>query len=97
MIYHVCTQAAWQQAQLQGFYTADSLALEGFIHCSTEAQVAGVLHRYYSGQQNLLLLHIEVSKLQHELKYELAPSINEEFPHVFGVINLDAVVEAKDI
>ncbi len=97
MIYHVTTQAAWQQAQQQGFYEAPSLAAEGFIHLSTEAQVAGVLERYYKGQTNLLLLHIDESKLLAALKYELAPSVNELFPHVFGVINLDAVTSIQEI
>jgi uncharacterized protein (DUF952 family) len=97
MIYHVTTQDAWQQALKQGFYQAPSLAAEGFIHLSTEAQVAGVLERYYKGQTNLLLLHVDESKLLAELKYELAPSVNELFPHVYGVINIDAVVKAESI
>ncbi len=95
MIYHVTTQNAWQQALQQGFYEAPSLIDEGFIHLSTEAQVAGVLERYYKGQANLVLLHIDEHKLLAELKFELAPSVNELFPHVYGSINLDAVVEAK--
>jgi uncharacterized protein (DUF952 family) len=97
MIYHVTTKAAWQQALADGFYSAPSLAIEGFIHNSTEAQVAGVLDRYYKNQTDLLLLHIDESKLTAPLKYELAPSVNEEFPHIFGPINIEAVVEAVDI
>jgi uncharacterized protein (DUF952 family) len=97
MIYHVTTQDAWEQAQQQGFYQAPSLATEGFIHLSTEAQVAGVLERYYKGQTNLLLLHIDEHKLLAELKYELAPSVNELFPHVYGVINIDAVIHLQAI
>ncbi len=97
MIYHVTTAAEWQQAQAQGFYEAPSLATEGFIHLSTAAQVAGVLERYYAGQTGLLLLHVEETKLTAPLKYELAPSVNEAFPHVFGPLNLEAVVEAKPI
>jgi uncharacterized protein (DUF952 family) len=94
MIYHVTTKAAWLQAQQQGFYEAPSLATEGFIHLSTAAQVAGVLERYYQGQTDLLLLHVDESRLTAELKYELAPSVNELFPHVYGSINLEAVINA---
>jgi uncharacterized protein (DUF952 family) len=43
------------------------------------------------------LLHVDESKLTAELKYELAASVNEEFPHLFGRLNLDAVVEVSDI
>jgi uncharacterized protein (DUF952 family) len=97
MIYHVTTKENWQNAIAKGFYEAPSLHTEGFIHNSTAAQVQGVLARYYAGQTNLVLLHIEETKLMAELKYELAPSVNEEFPHVFGVINLDAVVKVEDL
>ena len=97
MIYHVVTEANWQKAQQQGFYEADSLASEGFIHSSKAEQVAGVLERYYKGQSNLLLLHIDETKLTAPLKYELGPSVNEEFPHIFGRLNLDAVVKAENL
>ena len=97
MIYHVVTDANWQKAQQQGFYEADSLASEGFIHTSKAEQVAGVLERYYKGQSNLLLLHIDETKLTAPLKYELAPSVNEAFPHIFGRLNLDAVLKAENL
>ena len=97
MIYHVSTAEEWQTAQQQGFYEVPSLAAEGFIHCSEMEQVAGVLERYYQGQVGLLLLHIDESKLNVPLKYELAPSVNEEFPHIYGRLNLDAVVEVEDL
>jgi uncharacterized protein (DUF952 family) len=93
MIYHVTTKENWDKANAIGYYETPSLHTEGFIHSSTETQVQGVLERYYAGQTNLILLHIDESKLTAELKYELAPSVNEMFPHVFGVINLDAIVK----
>ena len=97
MIYHVVTKALWQQALLQGYYEASSLATEGFIHLSKKEQVDGVLQRYYKNTPDLLLLHVDECKLTAELQYELSPSVNEEFPHLFGRLNLDAVVELSDI
>ena len=97
MIYHVTNRNEWELALKKGFFDELSLYTEGFIHNSTEAQVNGVLERYYKDQTDLLLLHIDESKLVAELKYELAPSVNELFPHVFGNINLDAVVQITDI
>ena len=95
MIYHVVTEANWQNALHQSFYEAESLAKEGFIHTSKAEQVAGVLDRYYKGQSNLLLLHIDETKLTATLKFELAPSVNEEFPHIYGQLNMDAVVKTE--
>lgn len=97
MIFHVVTPQNWQKALQQGFYEADSLAAEGFIHTSKAEQVAGVLERYYKNQVDLLLLHIDETKLTAPLKYELAPSVNEEFPHIFGRLNLDAVIKVENL
>lgn len=97
IIYHVTTKQEWILAQQNGFYEAPSLTIEGFIHCSTANQVAGVLERYFAGKTDLVKLVIDTNKLIHPLKYELAPSVNEEFPHIFGVINVDAVIAVEDI
>jgi uncharacterized protein (DUF952 family) len=92
IIYHITTAEEWKQGLFNGFYEAPSLKTEGFIHCSTETQVSGVLERYFQGQANLLKLVIDTDKLTDELKFEQAPSLNEAFPHVYGPINLDAVM-----
>jgi uncharacterized protein (DUF952 family) len=96
-IYHITTAAAWEKAQTTGAYITDSLSTEGFIHCSTQDQVAGVLDRYYKGQTNLVKLTIEKSKVTSPLIFELATSINEVFPHIHGPINLSAVVKTESI
>jgi uncharacterized protein (DUF952 family) len=93
MIYHVVNQPRWEEATKLGYYEAPSLATEGFIHCSKKEQVEGVINRYYAGQTDLLILHIDEGKLEAVHIFELAPSVNEEFPHVYGRINLDAVVD----
>lgn len=97
MIYHITNKVQWQQALAQGYYEAPSLALEGFIHLSEKEQVQGVLERYYQQQTNLVLLHIDTSKLTMPLKYEMASSINEAFPHLYGRLNLEAVVNIAEI
>ena len=97
MIYHIVQKAKWHDSKGQTFYEEESLAAEGFIHLSTKEQVTGVLERYYKGQNDLLLLHVDENKLTAELKYELSPSVNEMFPHLFGKLNKDAVVDATEI
>lgn len=96
-IYHVTTKQQWAEAQEKGQFDSDTLATEGFIHCSTEPQVAGVLERYYHGQTGLIKLKIEKSKVSRPLIFELAGSINEVFPHIHGALNLDAVVEVIEL
>ena len=97
MIYHIVNQPSWQKAVEMGFYQAPSLATEGFIHACKKEQVAGVIERYYKNQFNLLVLHIDEKKLQVAPIFEMASSVNEVFPHIYGKINLDAVVDITNL
>ena len=91
MILHVTTTAAWNTALRAGFYQTGSLQDEGFIHCCLPRQLQGVLERYYSAIDHLLVLGIDEHKLTSPVVFELSPVVSELFPHVYGVINLDAV------
>jgi uncharacterized protein (DUF952 family) len=95
MIYHITLPNEWQKALGAQEYIAPSLAIEGFIHCSTQEQVAAVVQRYYAAETELLLLLIDENLLVNPLKWELSPSINESFPHVYGAINLNAIVQVE--
>jgi uncharacterized protein (DUF952 family) len=97
MIYHVTTYDLWETALQKGFYEAPSLRTEGFIHTSKQQQIEGVLERYYQGEKDLLLLHIDESKVTPIIKHELAPSVNEAFPHIYGTLNIDAVTKVSNI
>ena len=100
-IFHITTQAQWQKALLKGFYLADSLEKEGFIHASTAQQVPKVFSAFYADQADLVLLAIALEKLESPVKWE-APvhpdgkktdsiTETEKFPHIYGKINLSAV------
>jgi uncharacterized protein (DUF952 family) len=91
-ILHITTDAGWATAQETGNLVAPSLADEGFIHCSTRAQVVATANRIFRGSGDLLLLEVDPGKLVAELKWERATDVGEEFPHVYGPLNADAVV-----
>ena len=98
MIYHICTQDFWKNSQGSAAYQAESLETEGFIHCSTASQVDRVLNTFYRGQKDLSLLAIDPSLLLSELKWE--PGLDkpaELFPHIFGSINADGIINVIDI
>jgi len=96
-IYHITTKKAWQEAIEKGAYTTPSLAEEGFIHCSQENQIEGVLQRYYANQHDLVKLVIDTDKLNVKFIFEWSPSTSDTFPHIYGPINLDAVMEVAEI
>lgn len=97
MIYHITSRQEWQNAVNKGFFEVESLHLEGFIHCSQEHQIKGVLKRYYQGKTNLLRLVIDESKVTSKIIYENAPSVNQNFPHIYGALNIDAVIDIVEI
>jgi len=94
MILHIAHQDEWQAAQAAGDYRADTLTSEGFIHCSTAAQVLGPANEMFRGQSGLLLLVIDPARLASNLVYEDSYQTGQAFPHIYGPLNLDAVVRA---
>lgn len=97
IIYHLTSQAAWDSAKEAGFYTAPSLETEGFIHCSKAEQVPMVRQRHFAGKHRIVKLTIDTTRLTAPLRYERAPSLNEEFPHIYGAINTDAVIKTEEL
>jgi len=99
-IFHITTRMQWQAAQQIGHYFPASAAGEPFVHCSRADQVLAVAERFYKGQSGLVLLVIDPQRLTSTLKWE-APSdeiasAGGAFPHVYGPINLEAVVRVLD-
>ncbi len=50
---------------------------------------------FYRGQRSLVLLCIDFARVKAEIKYEGLES-GEQFPHIYGELNLDAVVNVLD-
>ncbi|MCY7352014.1 MAG: DUF952 domain-containing protein [Cytophagaceae bacterium] len=96
MIYHLVHPTHWNQFSEQALYFSETFDQEGFIHFSTESQVAGVLQRYYRGMPRLLNVHVDEAKLTSELRFEAATG-GDLFPHVYGPLNREAVVTVEEI
>jgi uncharacterized protein (DUF952 family) len=96
MIFHITKRIEWEEAVRAGEYGAASLSDEGFIHCSTPEQVVRVANFLFAGQWGLVLLCIDVEKLKAKVEYENCEGGVDRFPHVYGSINLEAVVDVVD-
>ena len=93
-IYHIVLPAVWEKFKDEKFYEAESLASEGFIHCSFADQLEAVLERYYKDAEKVLILTIDTEKLTSKLVEE--PSTNNEiYPHIYGQINLESVISQQ--
>lgn len=101
VIMHIAGRTDWEAAQRAGEYRAASLAVQGFIHLSKPEQVIRVANALYRGRRDLVLLSIDPARLRAELRYEPPdhpaddqPPSGEVFPHLYGPLNLDAVIRA---
>jgi uncharacterized protein (DUF952 family) len=101
-IVHLTERSLWEEARARGAYEISTrgrtLQEEGFIHCSTREQlppVAAFLYGSYDGLDELVLLVIDPARLDVPLRYEAPEPGAEEFPHVYGPIPVDAVVDVE--
>lgn len=100
MIFHIARRSTWDAAVADGAYrqsTVDrTLEEEGFIHASTADQVQGVADRYYQDvADELVLLVIDPERLDVELRWDESPTHGERFPHIYGPLDVGAVVEVR--
>jgi uncharacterized protein (DUF952 family) len=99
-IYHLATDDAWSAAVQAGTYTVSTLGLQldeiGFIHCSQAEQVAGVHDRFYGAvSEPLRLLTIDTDLLASPWRLDPVDGEPLPFPHIYGPLNIDAVVSAE--
>jgi sulfopyruvate decarboxylase subunit beta len=94
-ILHITRREQWVEAKREGYYKGDTLGSQGFIHFSKPHQVEEVSNFLFEGQKDLVLLLVDTSKVQAEIRYETIG--NEVFPHLYGPLNIDAVIEVFDL
>lgn len=99
-IFHLATDEAWTDALTTGTYTVSTLGLDlaevGFIHCSQAEQVTGVHERFYRDvAAPLTLLTIDTDLLAEPWRLEPVDGEPLPFPHIYGPLNVDAVVATE--
>lgn len=97
MIYHIASAADWDAALEAGEYRTSTLGrtLEqvGFIHAAFADQVRDVADRYYQDvAEPLVLLTIDETRLDVPVRVDDVPGSDQGFPHVYGPIEVAAVV-----
>lgn len=98
MIFHLVERAEWERARAAGEYAPESLRADGFIHCSTLAQLVATANAWFRGRRGLVVLCIDESRLDAPVRFESPiapgdPRARETFPHLYGALKPDAVVE----
>jgi uncharacterized protein (DUF952 family) len=98
-IFHITLPAHWEQAQRDGAITMSTrdvtLAEEGFVHCSFAEQLAATAARFFGDLDEVVVLRIDPSAITSPVVTEDLYDAGQEFPHVYGPIDLAAVVEVR--
>ena len=96
LVFKIVDRASWEAASGTAFDGSPLDARDGFIHFSSAAQVRDTAARYFAGQQDLLLVAVDVASLSGALRWE--PSRNgEPFPHLYAPLPRAAVRWVADL
>ncbi|MGB2487281.1 MAG: DUF952 domain-containing protein [Candidatus Puniceispirillaceae bacterium] len=88
-IYKICARPQWQAAKQAGVFTGAEIDIkDGYIHFSSQSQIAETLALHFTSQPDVLLIEVDSEPL--EIKWE--PSRGGQlFPHLYASLPMQAV------
>lgn len=90
--FHLATKASWEAQEVSALYAHPSLETEGFIHTSYISELRLTYEKYFTPDDQLILIGIDLAKVEVEVRIDEVPSRNARFPHVYGKLNKSAIV-----
>lgn len=102
-IFHLTTRQVWDARS--SAYVHPSLDTEGFIHCSALHQLTGVANAYCLDASEVIALVVDTGQLASPVRWEPprhpdgspVEPVHLLYPHIYGEINSDAVVDVVDM
>ena len=93
--YKIVDAAEWRAAVAEGRYEGAPVDLaDGYIHMSTQEQLAETARKHFAGRSDLLLLSVDLRRFDDELVWE--PSRGGAlFPHLYGALPVSAVTRVQ--
>jgi uncharacterized protein (DUF952 family) len=104
VILHLLPRRTWEEVRGDIAYVPESFEADGFVHCSGDDEVLlAVANRFYATvDHELAVLTLDEALVGSEVRWEAAdpgppPGVDPErtFPHVYGPLELAAVVEVR--
>ena len=98
IIYKLMTAEEYELFKTTGTFTGNELdKRDGFIHMSQNLdQVARVRGKFYPQYTSLYKVSISLERLQN-VRFEKSKSSEDIYPHEYGVLNYDCVIDAEII
>lgn len=96
-LFHIAAATAWNDALALGEYRTPDLESTGFIHLCAADQLPFVLQKFFPSPDGFVLLRIDAARLAAPLLYEASEPGMAPFPHLYGALNVDAVVKIEPL
>ena len=89
--YKILTKDQYDQLKTDGVFKGAPVDLaDGYIHMSTREQAADTAAKHFGGQDNLVMLMIDLAPFGEALKWEKSRG-GALFPHLYADLPLSAV------
>lgn len=92
MILHCMKKVTWEERKDKTSWGKRNVDADGFIHCSTVEYFWRVAPNFVETDDELVIICIDEAKLTANVLYEDGDNCGRTYPHVYGLINNDAVV-----
>ena len=97
LIFHVVKKEDWKEYKKDSRYHPESLDTNGFIHCSSGRDIESITNSLYKGEDGVLLIIINTTLVEPEIRYENSGNSNIKYPHIYGPLNMDAVIDKIEL
>ena len=95
MIIHITANERWHKSRRDGYYRPESLEETGYIRCLKPSQFVEIMEGILGEREELMLVLIDEKRVEAEIKYENFYDSGEKHPHIYGELNLDAVIAVE--
>lgn len=89
--YKILTRDQYDQFKADGLFRGAPVDMaDGYIHMSTREQAAETAARHFTGQDNLVMLMVDLAPFGEAVKWEQSRG-GALFPHLYGDLPMSAV------
>ena len=92
-IIHSLKEAIWNNYKNKKYYGEVSIDKCGFIHCSEISTYKWVAPNFANETDSYVILVIDTDRLENKVVWEDLGNFGVEYPHIYGLLNTDAIVE----
>lgn len=96
MIIHCMKKSEWEAVKDEESFGFESIERCGFVHCCEVRYLWRVLPNFEDGEDERVLLCLDEDRIGSPIVYEDDGGYGRIYPHVYGPIKTDAVIQVLD-